>query len=129
MPEAPQGLASILVRHIAAYTDLIAADMSVSGRELEERIWLGTLLAGASLLAAGMLCVGLIALTWDNASRMWVIAGLLGVFVVIAAVALRTLRARRAVASGRRSTTGIEWDKDRLLIARLLDRRRGDVPE
>ncbi len=122
MLETPPGLASILMRHIGAYSDLIAGDIAIAGRDLEDRIWLGTLFVGSSLLATGMLCVGLIAMAWDTTSRLWVIAGLLGIFVLIATVAYGTLRGRRAVARRRRSSTGMEWDKDRLLLARLLDR-------
>src|SRR5215475_14803922 len=95
MVERLVALASIVVRHAGAYTELMLSDIDAARTLLHRRVIAGTVLAGASVLAAGMACVSVIALTWDTAARWWAIAGLLVVFLTAAAVAFAKLSSLR----------------------------------
>jgi uncharacterized membrane protein YqjE len=76
------------------------------------------------VLGVVMGCIWLIAATWDTAARTWVIAGLLGVFVAIAAVAFWRLKQLSAGGRGVLPQTAGEWAKDRRLLEELFERER-----
>jgi len=116
--------ASIAVRHAGAYTDLILSDMDVAGRFVRRRVAAGSVAGGSIALAVALVCVLAIALTWDTAARMWMIAGLAVLFVGIAVLALRTLRRLNDDAPPVLARTAHEWAKDRQLIEELLARER-----
>jgi uncharacterized membrane protein YqjE len=119
-------LGSIAVRHAGAYTDLILSDIDATRRVFHRRMIAGTVMVGATVLAAAMGCVWVIAVTWDTAARVWAIVGLLGVFLVIAACALWKLNALKEAEPGMLSQTAREWAKDRQLLEELLARERAE---
>ena len=125
MVERLAALASMLVRHAGAYTELLLTDIDATRSLLHQRVLLGMVLATASVLAVAMGCVGIIALTWDTAARLWAIAGLLVVFLGVAVLAFRKLSALRAGEPPLLSQTLREWEKDRRLLEDLLARERG----
>jgi len=117
-------LASLAVRHAGAYTDLILSDIDATRAVLHRRVVAGTIVLGASVLAAALACVWIIALTWDTAARAWAIAALLLLFVAVAAAAGWRLNRLRSGEPALLSQTAREWAKDRQLLEELLARER-----
>jgi uncharacterized membrane protein YqjE len=112
--------ATLVVRHVGAYTDLILSDAEEARREAGRRVWASALMATAMMFALAMACLLLIAATWDTPARLWTVAGLLCVFLVLSVVAysrLRGLGARIPLFA----RTAREWEKDRHLIEQLLN--------
>lgn len=121
------GVASIAVRHAGAYTDLIVSDLGAASAGIQRRLVAAAVLACAAVLAVAMACVWLIATTWDTAARSWVLGGLLGMFLAIAAAAFWRLKLLRAEAPGILPQTAREWAKDRRLLEQLLERERAEA--
>jgi hypothetical protein len=127
MIERLSAVASIAIRHAGAYTDLILSDLEAASTAFGRRLLAAAVMAGALVLAILMACAWLIAASWDTAARIWVIAGLLGLFLAIAAAAF--LRLKRLAAGGRGvlPQTAGEWAKDRRLLEELFERERAEV--
>jgi uncharacterized membrane protein YqjE len=124
MIERLSAVASIAVRHAGAYTDLILSDLDAASAAAGRRLLAAAVMACAVLLAVVMACVWLIAATWDTTAHDWVIAGLLGVFLAIAAAAFWRLKQLAARGRGILPQTAGEWAKDRLLLEELFERER-----
>lgn len=127
MIERLSAVASIAVRHAGAYTDLILSDLETASTAFGRRLLAAAVMACAILLALLMACVWLIAATWDTVARIWVIAGLLGLFLAIAAAAFWWLRQLAAGGRGVLPQTAGEWAKDRRLLEELFERERADA--
>jgi uncharacterized membrane protein YqjE len=117
-------VASIAVRHAGAYTDVILSDLEATSMRARRRLITATVLACASVLAVAMACVWLIAAAWDTAARIWVIGGLLGLFLAIAAAAFWKLHVLGSGAPGVLPQTAREWAKDRRILEELFERQR-----
>jgi uncharacterized membrane protein YqjE len=127
MIERLSTVATIAVRHAGAYTDLILSDLDAASAALGQRLLAAAVMAGALVFAILMGCVWLIAATWDTVARYWVIAGLLGLFLAVAAAAYWRLRLLTAGAPGVLPQTAGEWAKDRRLLEELLERERAEA--
>ena len=127
MIERLSTVAAIAVRHAGAYTDLILSDLDAASAALGRRLLAAAVMAGALVFAILMGCVWLIAATWDTVAHFWVIAGLLGLFLAIAAAAFWRLKLLTAGAPGVLPQTAGEWTKDRRLLEELLERERADA--
>ena len=112
--------AAIAVRHVGAYTELVASDLDASSRAIRRRVIAASIMGVAILLAVSLACLWIIAATWDTPQRTWAIGGLLVLFVVIALAAFWRFRVLDAGAPGLLSQTSREWEKDRRLLERLL---------
>jgi hypothetical protein len=117
--------ASLVVRHAGAYGDLISDDMSCAYNAISRRLWAGVVFSGAVVFSIAMACVWAIAITWDTPARLWLIAGLFGLFVLTSATAFLVLRVLQGQWQGLLPKTGSEWQKDRLLLDDLLARTPG----
>jgi uncharacterized membrane protein YqjE len=124
MIERLSTVAAIAVRHAGAYTDLILSDLDAASAALGQRLVAAAVMVCALVFAILMGCVWLIAATWETVARYWVIAGLLGLFLAIAAAAFWRLRLLTAGAPGVLPQTAGEWAKDRRLLEELLERER-----
>jgi hypothetical protein len=120
--------ASLAVRHVGAYADLIRSDLNARETVVHQRIAAAGVLMGALLLAAALACVWIIALSWDGHGRNWAIAGLLGFFICVAAAALWRVKSLNAAAPGLLAQTAQEWSKDRRLLLELLARGSQETP-
>jgi uncharacterized membrane protein YqjE len=120
-------VAAIAVRHAGAYTDLILSDLDAASAALGRRLLAAAVMACALVFAILMGCVWLIAATWETVARYWVIAGLLGLFLAIAAAAFWRLRLLTAGAPGVLPQTAGEWAKDRRLLEELFERERAEA--
>ena len=127
MIERLSAVATIAVRHAGAYTDLILSDLDAASAALGQRLLAAAVMACALVFAILMGCVWLIAATWDTVARYWMIAGLLGLFLAIAAAAFWRLKLLTAGAPGVLPQTAGEWAKDRRLLEELLERERAEA--
>jgi hypothetical protein len=116
--------ASLFLRHASAYGELIAEELGFAYAASLRRLWAGLLLLAAGMFAIAMACVWAIALTWSTPGRMWLIAGLFGLFVITAVVSFVLLKAPGNQPQRLLARTRLEWQKDRLLLDELLQRAR-----
>ncbi|MGH8250859.1 MAG: hypothetical protein ACREVI_09225 [Steroidobacteraceae bacterium] len=110
-----------LMRHLSAYAEVASADARDAGVLLARRIMALVLAAVAAVIALVMLCVWILALTWDGPWRAWTAAGLAIVFASAAAgVAIPLLRRGSTPAPDFFHRVRGEWQRDRELIERAL---------
>ena len=112
--------APALMRHIGAYIDLAGLELARAQREITAQVVALLIVAICILFAAFLLCLGVIAYTWDTPYRVAAIAWMAGGFVVVAigAVVFRSRAARSRsplLADVRR-----EWQQDRVILERIL---------
>ncbi len=117
--------ATLAVRHAGAYGDLIRDDMGRAYRAFSRQLWAAVILSAALAFAVATACVWVIAVSWDTTGRLWAIASLVGLFVLASAGAFVALKIFKGQWPGLFPNTGSEWQKDRLLLEDLLDRRPG----
>ena len=113
-----QRAAPVLLRHLSAYAELAGQDLAASKVEFALRARSALILVVSAVFAVVMLCAFVIAATWDTPYRLPAVAGLAGLFVIVAAAAaihLARSPAQRSFAAVRR-----EWKQDRALIERLV---------
>ncbi|HEY0747866.1 MAG TPA: hypothetical protein VGD63_14295 [Steroidobacteraceae bacterium] len=109
-----------LMRHIGAYVELVSLDLARAQRELAAQIIAAAVLAICILFAILMLCLGVIAYTWDTEYRVAAIAWMGGAFVVLAIIMAvyqsRVARARAPLFADMKR----EWAQDRVILEHLL---------
>jgi uncharacterized membrane protein YqjE len=108
------------MRHIGAYVELIGLDLQRAQREIISQMVATAIVAICILFALFLVCMGVIAYTWNTPYRIAAIAWMAGVFVVIALGAL-IFRSR---ISRERSTMFAdlqrEWQEDKVILERVL---------
>jgi len=119
---------SLALRHLGAYGDLVASDLSHSSRLVRAQVVAAAVLTLGTAFALGLGCVWAIAAAWDTPARLWVIAALLLCAAVLAAAGLWRLRVLDARRPEFLAQTAREWRKDRQLLEELLARRRAEAP-
>lgn len=108
------------MRHIGSYVELVGLDLQRTQREITAQLVATAIVAICALFAVFLVCLGVIAYTWDTPYRLAAIAWMAGGFVVIAIVAL-IYRARIA-----RDRTEMfadvqrEWQEDKVILERIL---------
>ena len=118
--------APAILRHMVAYIDLAAMDLSRAHREMSADLVASAVTIICGLFAVFMGCLGVVAYTWDTAYRLaaigWMGAGFL--ILAIAAALYRSNAARsksHPLASVRR-----EWQEDRVILERILSSAHQD---
>ena len=112
--------APALMRHLAAYIELAAYDLTQSRRDFAANL-LASVIAGVAVLFTMLLaCAAVVAATWDTPHRVTAIVWMAGVFLAVAVLALiyRSKVAKEQapfLASVRR-----EWVEDGVLLERIL---------
>jgi len=112
--------APALMRHLAAYIELAAYDLTQSRRDFAANL-LASVIAGVAVLFTMLLaCAAVVAATWDTPHRVTAIVWMAGVFLAVAVLALiyRSKVAKEQapfLASVRR-----EWQEDGVLLERIL---------
>jgi uncharacterized membrane protein YqjE len=112
--------APALLRHFAAYAELIALDIARAQREISVTlIAFGVAVLGL-LFAMSLACIGVIAYFWDTPYRMASVAWLAGGFLLVSLIAigygLRSLKRRSPFLADVRR----EWREDRVILERIL---------
>jgi uncharacterized membrane protein YqjE len=112
--------APALLRHFAAYGELIALDIARAQRELSVTLIAFGLAALGFLFALLLACIGVIAYYWDSAYRVasigWLAGGFLLITIVAAGYGLRSLKRRSPFLADVRR----EWQEDRVILERIL---------
>ena len=112
--------APALLRHMAAYVELMAQDLEQTQRDLGARL-LAAAIVGLSLVFVILsACLLLVAMTWDTAHRVTAIAWMGGGFLaaaILAAAYRARIVSRQAIFLG---TVRREWREDRLILERIL---------
>jgi len=111
--------APVLLRHVAAYLELLGYDLAQAEREIAARIVIFALVLLCLFFTVLMGCVAVLALTWDTPNRLAAIAWTGGGFLVAAAVLLMHLKRRREQARFLDSVRR-EWKEDRVILERVL---------
>jgi uncharacterized membrane protein YqjE len=114
--------APIVLRHLAAYAELAGEDLLRARRELADGLIASTLIVMSSFFTVAMLCLAVIARTWDTPNRVMAIAWMGAAFaLLLVAAALyrsRLLRARTPFLSSVKS----ELAADRLALDRIMSK-------
>ena len=108
------------MRHIGAYVELAGLDLARTQREIMAQIVASAIVAICGLFAVFLICLGVIAYTWNTPYRMAAIAWMAGGFIVVA-IGAALYRAR--VARARSPLLGDvrrEWHEDRVILERIL---------
>jgi uncharacterized membrane protein YqjE len=108
------------MRHIGAYVELAGLDLARTQREIVAQVVASAVVAICALFAVFLICLGVIAYTWDTPYRLAAIAWMAGVFIVVA-IAAAVYRARAArERSPMLADVHREWQEDRVLLERIL---------
>jgi uncharacterized membrane protein YqjE len=108
------------MRHVGAYIELAGLDLARTQREVMGQVVAVAIVAICVLFIVLLVCLGVIAYTWNTPYRVAAIAWMAGAFVIVAlGAAIYRFRAARArsplLADVRR-----EWRQDRVLLERIL---------
>jgi uncharacterized membrane protein YqjE len=108
------------MRHIGAYIDLVALDLARAQREITAQVVATIIVAICFLFALFLVCMGVIAYTWNTPYRIDAIAWMTGIFIIIA-IACLIYRARIARArSPLFAYIHREWHEDKVILERIL---------
>ncbi len=99
--------APALMRHIGAYVELVGLDLQRTQREIMAQVVATAIVAICMLFTVFLVCMGVLAYTWNTPYRIAAIAWMAGVFIVVAIGALifRARIAREPLADVRRCAT------------------------
>jgi uncharacterized membrane protein YqjE len=108
------------MRHIGAYVDLIGLDLQRAQREIIAQMVATAIVAICVLFVLFLVCMGVIAYTWNTPYRVAAIACMAGVFSVVAVGALifrsRISRQRPTMFADLQR----EWQEDKVILERFL---------
>lgn len=113
-------VAPVLLRHLGAYAELLAQDLARSRAGLARRLSVMLVAAFGLAGAVVMLCVAIVAESWDTIYRMTAVYSLLAFFVGLSGLA--AAYAARLQSRQPHLFAGLEreWQLDRVLVARVL---------
>jgi uncharacterized membrane protein YqjE len=107
--------APILLRHLTAYAELAARDLGRVQREATAQLVASVLVVASLFFVILMVCLAVVAATWDTPHRLQAIAAMGGGFALLALCAVayrsRIVRDRSPLMSAVRR----EWQTDRIL--------------
>lgn len=89
-------LVPVALRHLDAYKDIAEKEAQDAITALAGRATVAMIAIGAGMFAVSMLCVSVIAATWDGPYRIWTPAALAALFALGAVLARRELVRYRA---------------------------------
>ncbi len=112
--------APALLRHLAAYAELVALDISRAQREVGSVLIAGAVAAVCGVFCVLLACLGVVAYYWDTPYRVAVIGALAGGFLLLTiimwAYARRLLGARSPFLGDLRR----EWLEDKAILEHAL---------
>ena len=121
MTRSVSAAATVAVRHIGAYLDLLRSDLDIGIGLVRRRLVAACVMGAALTMATALLCAWAIAEAWNTPERPWVLGGLVGILVMIALIAFWRIRVLRS-APGLLSQTTRELSKDRTMLMAFLER-------
>jgi len=112
--------APALIRHIAAYIELAAYDLTQSRRDFAANL-LASVIAGVAVFFAMLLaCAAVVAATWDTPHRVTAIVWMAGAFLAVAVLALIYLSKVAKEQAPFLASVRREWVEDGVLLERIL---------
>jgi len=112
--------APALLRHLAAYLELVALDVARAQREISAQLIAAVATGICVLFSILFACIGVIAYTWDGPYRVAAIAWIAGGFLLLAIVAAlfqgKLARSRSPFLADLQR----EWQQDRVLFERIM---------
>lgn len=112
--------APALLRHFAAYGELIATDIVRAQREIGVTLVAFCFAALGLMFAVLLACIGVIAYYWDTSYRVASVAWLAGIFLLLTLIAvgigMRSVKKRSPFLADVRR----EWQEDRVILDRIL---------
>jgi uncharacterized membrane protein YqjE len=112
--------APALLRHLAAYAELAALDVSRAQREVGSILIAAAIAAVSGVFCLMLACLALVAYYWDTPYRVVVIAGLAGAFLLLAIImfvyASRLRGARTPLFADMRR----EWQQDKVIVDHVM---------
>jgi uncharacterized membrane protein YqjE len=112
--------APVLLRHLTAYAELAARDLGRAQREATAQLVASMLVVVSLFFVLLMVCLAVVAATWDTTHRLQAIAAMAGGFALLALAAVayraRVVRGRSPLLSAVRR----EWQTDRVILDRIL---------
>jgi uncharacterized membrane protein YqjE len=121
MTQPVSAAATVAVRHISAYLDLVQSDLDIGIGLARSRLIAACVMGAALLMAVALVCGWIVAEAWNTPQRAWVVGGLLATLVAIASVAFWRLRALRSEPKLLSQTTR-ELSKDGTMLMAFLER-------
>jgi uncharacterized membrane protein YqjE len=112
--------APALMRHIGAYIELAGLDLARTQREITTQVIALAVVAICGLFALFMICLGVIACTWDTPYRVAAIAWMGGGFLIMAIGALLYRSKAARARSPMLAEVHREWQEDRVILERIL---------
>jgi uncharacterized membrane protein YqjE len=117
LPEA----APILLRHAAAYAELVGEDLARAEHGIRKRIVAAVVIGVSAAFVLAMICLAVIARTWDTPYRseaiVWMGAAFLGVGIVACLFRARLVRSEPPFLAAVKA----EWHQDRIVLERILN--------
>ena len=112
--------APALFRHFGAYVDLAALDLARTRREIIAQVVACVIIAICLLFLLFMLCLAVLAFTWNTPHRLAAIGWMSGGFLLIAVVAV--VYRSNAARTGTPFLGDVrkEWQEDRVILERIF---------
>jgi uncharacterized membrane protein YqjE len=112
--------APALFRHFGAYLDLAALDLLRTRREITAMLVTAIIIAVCALFLVFMICLAILALTWNTPYRLAAIGLMAGGFLVVGGAAFFYLS--NVVRSGSPFLGEVrkEWQEDRVILERIF---------
>ena len=112
--------AHLLLRHFASYVELALEELAAAQEEMAARLLASALLIISLFFVVMMICLAVIARTWDTPHRFAAIVWMGSAFAAIAVLcALHKTRLASEQAPLFSAVRG-EWEQDRLVLDRIL---------
>lgn len=112
-------VAPALLRHMAAYLELLGYELARAQRELVAGIIAYVVVAICLFFALLMGCAAVVALTWDTPHRLAAIAWMGGGFLAVAAIAI-LYQMNRGDQAPLLAALRREWREDCVILERIL---------
>lgn len=112
--------APVLLRHVAAYIELVSVDLARSSRELSARIVASVIVAICGLFSMMLVCLLVVAFTWDTPYRIHAVACMLAVFVIATIIALNKSKSSASTHAAFLADAKKQWLEDKALWERLF---------
>ena len=113
-------VAPVLVRHLGAYVELLMQDLARGRAGFARQLTMLMIAAFGFAGAAVMLCVAILAASWDTTHRMTAVYSLLAFFVGLSGLAAAQAARLRSKQPPLFAGLEREWRLDRVLVARVL---------
>ncbi len=112
--------APLLVEHLAAYLELAGRDLARARREFAALALAAAIVLVGAAFTLLMICLAVVALTWDGPHRVAAIAGM-GAFF-LAATLLAALRGANVLRDRAPFLDAVrrEWREDRVILEQVL---------